>query len=62
MDNGYDPILDIFASCNCGWGGSPAECSPVEIADSSGDYPAAFTISCPECGSICDPSPDSGSI
>jgi len=47
-----DPILDIFVSCACGWGGSPAECVPVETSDSSGDYPAVWGISCPDCAEV----------
>lgn len=45
----YDPRLDIFVNCQCGWGGCPLECSTVETADSSGDYPAVSAICCPEC-------------
>jgi len=47
-----DPRIDLFVSCQCGWDGCPAECVPVEISDSSGDYPAVWTISCPECGDV----------
>jgi len=41
---------DLWIECDCGWEGGPEECTPVEVSDSTGDYPAEWGIECPDCG------------